>query len=912
MDIIHKQEFRVRDLPTRTVTLFPSRAQVVRDIKDVSLKPGANQITVVGLSPTVDENSIKVEGTGSAIISDIAIELLPNREIFQDIYPESDDDDKSDTEEEEDSSDEEEAAELKEVRKKLQALRDEVKRANEVVASAESRLKFLDAYGKMLDRKRNVEIDAGVETYRAERAKVFDDHMAGTIRVRELNEQIWELGKDEGKLLRIQAKAVNKARRAREKAKAAKRKEKLKVQRRKAEAHREKLRVQREREKYWPRKCYTVRITLDAPSYTPSSSRRTSITSVTELAAAPKDKDLGAGVAVEEGADKGADSGGAVTTSGPTCDLSISYVTSSAFWSPTYDLQLSTTNNTATLCFDAQLTNTTAEAWTGCKVILSTSQTTFSGLNDTIPTLLPWRVKLRRGYGYDAVLHSREEVSHKRDWKEQQNALVTKQKPRGELFGVSSSAGTTHYDAYAGPKAGGGRPGWTESYNYAMPQQQMMQQQAPVAKATGGALFGSAAPVASSFGATTSNTGAIFGGAPRAALPPPAPAARMKKPTLGFGASNDARRYNDRENEFQEDEEDGGSSDGAGEGAAAYMEEMTLGGELQPELEFQESSFEETGMTTTYDLPGLKTLAPGSTASKQRVARIAFREVVFSHTIVAKYKPVAYLKAKLKNGSKLTLLKGTAGLTLDGSFLGRTTLPRCSAGDTFPLSLGVDPAIRVAYPKPDVKRATTGLFSKEDSSVYRRSVTISNTRASAGKPVTLLVLDQVPVSEDEKLRVELQQPRGVSVGGGSVPAGVGMVTATGTGTETATGTAAKDWGTASATLKKAGEIVWDVKLNAGRSVKLDLAYDGDAPSHREGGEGGDVTDGENDNDDLEEETQANRGGHGTLSTNTTDKTNTGSFSNTNKGADRQSTNANSNRGSLRGLASLFMGISSKK
>lgn len=38
MDAIHKQEFRVRDLPTRTVTLFPSRAQVVRDIKDVSLK----------------------------------------------------------------------------------------------------------------------------------------------------------------------------------------------------------------------------------------------------------------------------------------------------------------------------------------------------------------------------------------------------------------------------------------------------------------------------------------------------------------------------------------------------------------------------------------------------------------------------------------------------------------------------------------------------------------------------------------------------------------------------------------------------------------------------------------------------------------------------------------------------------
>ena len=38
MDTVHKQEYRIRDLPTRTVTLFPTRAQVVREIKDVPLK----------------------------------------------------------------------------------------------------------------------------------------------------------------------------------------------------------------------------------------------------------------------------------------------------------------------------------------------------------------------------------------------------------------------------------------------------------------------------------------------------------------------------------------------------------------------------------------------------------------------------------------------------------------------------------------------------------------------------------------------------------------------------------------------------------------------------------------------------------------------------------------------------------
>lgn len=38
MDSIPKQEFRIRDLSTREVKLFPTRAQIVRDIKNVTLK----------------------------------------------------------------------------------------------------------------------------------------------------------------------------------------------------------------------------------------------------------------------------------------------------------------------------------------------------------------------------------------------------------------------------------------------------------------------------------------------------------------------------------------------------------------------------------------------------------------------------------------------------------------------------------------------------------------------------------------------------------------------------------------------------------------------------------------------------------------------------------------------------------
>ncbi|KAK4233000.1 hypothetical protein C8A03DRAFT_19833 [Achaetomium macrosporum] len=756
MDGPHKQEFHVRDLPTRSVTLFPARAQVVRDIRDVTLKPGANEITVVGLTPTVDEHSIKVEGTGSAVITDMAVELLPNRDIFQEIYPDSDSDQSEKDESDEDEDDEiivDEA--LEEVRDKLVALGDEQKRAKEIIASAESRLKILDAYGTSLDKKCGVDIEASVETYRKEREKVFNDHIDGMARDRELTKEITKLRREQARLEKLQAKQVKKA--AKEKAKVKRVKEKLreKERRREAERQKEKTRIRKEREQFWPRFCYTVRISLDAgATFTPSSSRRSSIASATDVQLvsdkAPKEDEAGASM---------------------TCDLMLSYVTSSAFWVPSYDLALSSTANTATLCFDARLTNMTSETWSNCKVVLSTSQANFSGLQDDTPTLVPWRLKIvGKGGPWDGtdIVHSREERVQKQIWNSAQNAM-DQPKSRAGLFGTGEASQMQMQQIQA---------------------QKMQLQQMQMQKA-GGLFRSNVAP-----------SGPLQQQMQQMAAPAPsiAPYASGAQQASGPGGGN-------------------------GAGAEDEVDAQTIL-EPPPLVAFQESSFEETGLTATYDLPNLKTLKPSSTASKQRVARISFTHVTFSRTVVAKYKPAAYLKARLRNTSKITLLKGPTGLTLDGTFLGRTVLPRCSAGDSFHIPLGIDPAIRVAYPKPDVTRSTTGsvFTTKGETSVYTRSVTLVNTRAQAGKPVSVTVLDQVPVSEDEKIRVDVLHPPGLQRGGPVATGVSGKVEGSGSGSGGKEED--KDWGRATATLRgKAGEVAWDVVLNAGRSVKLVLQYE---------------------------------------------------------------------------------------
>ncbi|KAL7937352.1 hypothetical protein V8C35DRAFT_292286 [Trichoderma chlorosporum] len=744
LESVHKIEYLASDLNTSSVTLFPSRAQVYREIKGVQLKQGTNEVTIIGLSQTVDSDSIKVESSGGATITNLEVEAVTNRQLFHEVYPESDSDSESDSDEDAFSDDEPrvEFSQLTSARESLHKLRDSLAAAHDGAGNAQKRLDLLEDLGSLGNRKNDDFIQATLEQYRQERTKAFQDLTESNNVAKKLIKEVEKAEKKYSKLQREEDKKHAKADKAKAKAKKEREKKKALKDRLRGEAKRERQRLRDEQRDFWPLQVHSVRITLEVAAFTPMTSRRGSTSSDAELAKVT--------VAEAEGEED----------SGPVeVDLSFSYVTSSAYWTPNYDLQLSTTNASATLYFDAMLTNQTSESWKNCKITLSTSQATFSSLYDTIPTLVPWRIKLAKSSQFQGnnpdITRSTEEMSH----------------------------ASSRVQAPVVPRDNFKRRAMKSKLSASEAQPEFVRASAPWAAARFGSARGAPPPPPLPLAPPA---GTVFGGA--------APTAYQAQqwPTV---ESNNALQDFDFDSFLDADGQAG--QDG-----------------------YDASLVEETGLTTTYDLPGRKTLVPKHNGSKQRVARIPFSNVAFSHTVIAKYKPVAYLKAKLKNTSKMALLKGSAGLTLDGTFMGKTSLPRCSAGESFSLSLGVDPAIKVAYPKPEVRRTSAGLFNKEDSAVYVRTITLNNTRAVGGRAVNLLVLDQVPVSEDERLRVELSYPQGLSV-------------------DSAHGVAVGDpgkenkdegWGKASAKLKKDGQIDWDVNLNAGKTVKLSLEYAVSAPS----------------------------------------------------------------------------------
>lgn len=237
------------------------------------------------------------------------------------------------------------------------------------------------------------------------------------------------------------------------------------------------------------------------------------------------------------------------------------------------------------------------------------------------------------------------------------------------------------------------------------------------------------------------------------------------------------------------------------------------------------SASESYGLTTTYDLPGLRTIPPSKLLRRHVISEINLPQVELSHICVPKLRAAAFLKAWIRNPSKTPLLRGPVGLTLDGSFLGNTIVPRCAPDEHFELGLGVDEEVLIEYRKPVRKIAMQGVIVKEQVVTYERCVRIHNAR---GNLVKLVVFDQVPVSEDDKLRVAISRPRGLKVVGDIV-----KVSGTGENFVSATGVQVKNpggmKGYVQAEMRKGGEVRWEVSVEGGKDAVLPLEYEARLP-----------------------------------------------------------------------------------
>jgi uncharacterized protein (TIGR02231 family) len=121
-------------------------------------------------------------------------------------------------------------------------------------------------------------------------------------------------------------------------------------------------------------------------------------------------------------------------------------------------------------------------------------------------------------------------------------------------------------------------------------------------------------------------------------------------------------------------------------------------------------------------------------------------------TAAPRVEQAAFLTARAVNETGFPLLAGMAGVYVGEEFAGRAPLPATPPGGEIELAFGADGRLEVDRKILERRRESAGIISKDEVYRYRVRIAVKNRYAM---PVSVRLLDLVPVSRDEKIRVEV-------------------------------------------------------------------------------------------------------------------------------------------------------------
>ncbi len=126
-----------------------------------------------------------------------------------------------------------------------------------------------------------------------------------------------------------------------------------------------------------------------------------------------------------------------------------------------------------------------------------------------------------------------------------------------------------------------------------------------------------------------------------------------------------------------------------------------------------------------------------------------------SRLAAPKLAELVFLRAAATNTSEFPLMAGPVNLYLDGTYVARSQLATVMPGAKFDLDLGIDDGFSVERKLVNRLTENTGLVTRRQRITYDVLITVKNNRTTAER---IVVKDQVPVSQNEKITVTLLAP----------------------------------------------------------------------------------------------------------------------------------------------------------
>jgi uncharacterized protein (TIGR02231 family) len=169
------------------------------------------------------------------------------------------------------------------------------------------------------------------------------------------------------------------------------------------------------------------------------------------------------------------------------------------------------------------------------------------------------------------------------------------------------------------------------------------------------------------------------------------------------------------------------------------------------DAEVAQAEIVHSAYNVAFEVPG-KPDVPADGADHRVVLRQESLPGTLTYRAAPSLEEAAFLTSVVRAPAQYPLLAGTMRVLAGGAYLGVYGVPETGPGAELSLPFGRDNRIKIARVEQPEVRSFEGLTNRTGQVAHQSKTTVENLRDRA---VTVVVEDRVPVSEDERIVVEM-------------------------------------------------------------------------------------------------------------------------------------------------------------
>ena len=162
---------------------------------------------------------------------------------------------------------------------------------------------------------------------------------------------------------------------------------------------------------------------------------------------------------------------------------------------------------------------------------------------------------------------------------------------------------------------------------------------------------------------------------------------------------------------------------------------------------------EQRSTTAVFAVPGRNHVSANGKPHRMHIAHASLALSTTLHAI-PRTSLNAYITGKMVNTTEMPILPGAANVFVGADLIGSASLEFIAAREAGSLYLGVDESVKITR-RLDEKNSGLTFLSKRKQLSFAYSIQVRNFRSEA---VQLAVYESLPVSQDERINIDLDKP----------------------------------------------------------------------------------------------------------------------------------------------------------